>query len=62
MLVVVTHLGRAVDPTVSGWAYLTAGLIWAYLVLFSIAFGAWTAPAYAINAADPTEGPGATLR
>ena len=62
VLVVVTHLGSAIDPTVSGWAYLTAGLIWAYLVLFSIAFGAWTAPRYAINAADPTEGPGATLR
>jgi len=47
VLVVVTHLGRAVDPRVSGWAYITVGLIWAYLVLFTIGYGAWTAPRHA---------------
>lgn len=50
VLVVVTHLGRVVDPRVSGWAYITAGLIWAYLVLFTIGYGAWTAPRYAARA------------
>lgn len=44
VLVVVTHLGRMVDSRVSGWAYLTAGLVWAYLVLLTIGYGAWTAP------------------
>jgi hypothetical protein len=62
VLLVVTHLGRAVDPTVSVWAYLTAGIIWSYLVLFTIGYGAWTAPRYAERAADPTDVPGATLR
>ncbi|MBL8770097.1 MAG: hypothetical protein JNK30_01845 [Phenylobacterium sp.] len=44
LLVVLVHFGRIVDPRVSGWAYLTAGLIFAYLVLIAIAYGAWTAP------------------
>ena len=44
LLSVVTHLARVVDPTVGGWAYLTAGLIWGYLLLATIAYGAWTAP------------------
>lgn len=62
VLVVVTHLGRAADPTVSGWAYLTAGLIWSYLVLFTLGYGAWTAPRYALSIADTTEPPGAIRR
>ena len=57
VLVVVTHLGRAVDPKVSGWAYITAGLIWAYLVLFTIGYGAWTAPRHVQNGANPAELP-----
>ena len=62
LLIVVTHLAHVLDPTITGWAYLTAVIIWSYLAVFAIGYGAWTAPAYAINAADPTEGPGATLR
>ena len=63
VLVVVTHLGRGVDPTVSSWAYMTAGIIWSYLVLFSIGYGAWTAPAaYADSAAATNEDPGDTRR
>lgn len=44
LLVMVTHLGHAIDPRVSGWAYLTAQLLWAYLVMISIGYGAMTAP------------------
>jgi hypothetical protein len=44
LLVIFTHLGRALDPAVRGWAYLTAGIIWSYLVLIAIATGAWTRP------------------
>jgi hypothetical protein len=44
LLVIFTHLGRAVDPAVRTWAYLTAEVLWSYLVLFAIAFGAWTTP------------------
>jgi hypothetical protein len=47
LLLVVTHLGRVVDPRVSGWAYLTGGLVFAYLMLFAIGYGAWTAARYA---------------
>ena len=52
VLMVVTHLGRAVDPAVSGWAYITAGLVWAYLVLLTIGYGAWTAPRHGRRAAS----------
>ncbi|WP_309088240.1 hypothetical protein [Phenylobacterium sp.] len=44
LLSLVTHLARTVDPTVGGWAYITAQIIWGYLLVFSIGYGAWTAP------------------
>ena len=44
LLVMVTHVGHAVDSRVTGWAYLTAQLAWAYLVLLAIGYGAITAP------------------
>jgi hypothetical protein len=47
LLAVVTHIGRTLDTSVSGWAYLTAVLIWNYLTLFTIGYGAWTASANA---------------
>ena len=43
LLIVLTHFGRAADPRVSGWAYL---------LLLTIAYGAWTAPAHPPGAAD----------
>ena len=63
LLCVVTHLAHAVDRSVGGWAYITAGVIWSYLILFTIGYAAWTAPRYAVNAEEPTAlPPGATLR
>jgi hypothetical protein len=62
LLIVVTHLAHIVDPSISGWAYLTAGLIWSYLALFAIAYGAWTAPRYAVREAELAEPAGATRR
>lgn len=64
VLVVVTHLGRVVDSTISGWAYLTAALIWSYLGLLTIGYGAWTAPRrYAeIEAVDRHAAAGAPAR
>jgi hypothetical protein len=44
LLAVVTHVARMVDPTVGGWAYLTANIMWANLVLLSIVYASWTAP------------------
>lgn len=44
LLAVVTHVARSVDSSVTGWAYITAGIIWGYLVVFAVGYGAWTAP------------------
>ncbi len=44
LLIVVTHLAHAFDPSLSGWAYLTAGLLWSYLALFTVAYASWSAP------------------
>jgi len=39
LLEVVTHAASAVDRHLSAWAYITANVIWTYLVLGSIAVG-----------------------
>jgi len=64
LLVMVTHLGHAVDPRVTGWSYLTAQLLWAYLVIIAIGYGSWTAPRRYADIADEPESamPGATRR
>ena len=64
LLAVLTHVARALDSAVTGWAYLTAGIIWSYLVIAAIGYGAFTAPRrYAeIEAVEPMEAPGATRR
>lgn len=46
LLMVFTHIASILDAGVSGWAYLTANLIWSYLVLLTIGYAAWTAPAH----------------
>jgi hypothetical protein len=67
LLIVITHFGRTVDPSISSWAYLTAEIIWSYLILFTLAYAAWTAPRYAQIAEPPDDTPvdpaeGATRR
>lgn len=64
LLALVTHLASAADPTIGGWAYITAGIIWSYLILFAIGYGAITAPRrYAeIEALGPVAMPGAIRR
>jgi hypothetical protein len=63
LLAVVTHVARILDAGVSGWAYITAGVVWGYLVIFAIGYGSWTAPRrYAEIADDPENAPGATRR
>lgn len=44
LLAIVTHIANVVDPGVGGWAYFTAEIIWGYLLVLSIGYGAWTAP------------------
>ncbi len=47
LLLVVTHFASAADAAISGWAYKTAELIWSYMIVFTIAYAAWTAPRFA---------------
>ena len=46
LLALLTHLARALDPAISGWAYLTAERIWSYMILITLAYAAWTARAW----------------
>jgi hypothetical protein len=64
LLAVVTHLARTVDIHVNHWAYITAEIIWGYLLAFAIGYGAWTYPRAqpAANAAPAITDPGATRR
>ncbi|RAK67324.1 hypothetical protein [Phenylobacterium kunshanense] len=62
LLAVVTHLAHALDSTVSGWAYLTAALVFNYLTLLVVGYAAWTAPRYADTDDTPSAAPGATRR
>jgi hypothetical protein len=63
LLAVVTHLARALDPQVGGWSYLTVELIWSYMVIGTIGYGAWTAPQYyPAKTPTPTDAPVATRR
>lgn len=41
LLAVVTHSARMLDPTMGAWAYATAAVIWAHLVIISLAVGTW---------------------
>jgi hypothetical protein len=50
LLQLVTHLAHAIDPVVSGWSYQTASLIWSYMLLFSVGYGAVTTPGQPANA------------
>ncbi|RAK59482.1 hypothetical protein DJ021_06530 [Phenylobacterium hankyongense] len=60
LLAVLTHLARIVDAKVSGWAYITAEIIWGYLLAAAIGYGAWT---YRAASREPeSDAAGATRR
>ncbi|MCR5878058.1 hypothetical protein [Phenylobacterium sp. J367] len=63
LLAVVTHLARGLDPRVGGWAYITAEIIWGYLLAITIGLGAWKARERQLAAETPAiADPGATRR
>ena len=41
LLAVVTHMAIMADKGVRAWAYLTALILWSYMVLFSLAAGTY---------------------
>lgn len=43
LLAVMTHVAKFVDRDLQQWAYLTASVIWTYLLLAAIGVGAWNA-------------------
>jgi len=57
LLQLMTHVAHAVDPPVTGWSYITAELIWSYLLLFTVGYGAWTAPYYPLLPPDLAKEP-----
>jgi hypothetical protein len=44
LLAVATYFVRPAYPIVGGWTYVTVQLLWSYLLLVAIGYGAWTAP------------------
>ena len=43
LLGVMTHVAKMVDPALEQWAYITAGIIWTYLLMAALAVGTWNA-------------------
>jgi hypothetical protein len=41
LLAVLTHAAKLIDKGVAQWAYITAGVIWTYLVLLAMGIGTW---------------------
>jgi hypothetical protein len=39
LLAVMTHVAKLVDRGVAQWAYLTAGIIWTYLLMIALVVG-----------------------
>lgn len=64
LLAVITHVASTFDRHLSAWAYITAGVIWSYLLLGSIGIGTWNTwrGDHPAASADPITEPGATRR
>lgn len=43
LLAIVTHAIRLITPRNMAWSLVTAGVIWSYLVLFTLALATWLA-------------------
>lgn len=41
LLALITHIGIIADPGVRAWAYMTALILWSYLVLICLAVGSY---------------------
>lgn len=43
LLAIMTHVAKMMDAGLQQWAYITAGVIWTYLLLLALAVGTWNA-------------------
>jgi hypothetical protein len=41
LLGVMTHVAKLIDPLLQQWAYITAGIIWTYMLFAAILTGTW---------------------
>lgn len=41
LLAVLTHVAKMVDPDLGQWSYITAIVIWTYLLMFALGVGVW---------------------
>lgn len=59
LLLVANHVVKIAIPTIDGWTYLSCGIFFSYLGVFSVAYGAWTAPSWhqAQTGAEPEATP-----
>lgn len=40
-LIVLTHVAKVIDPGLGQWSYMTAIVIWTYLLLIALGVGVW---------------------
>lgn len=43
LLAIMTHVAKVMDAGLQQWAYITAGVIWTYLLLVALGVGTWNA-------------------
>ena len=41
LLVVLTHFAKMIDPNLGQWSYMTAIVIWTYLLMTALGVGVW---------------------
>lgn len=41
VLMVLTHVAKVIDPDLGQWSYMTAIVIWTYLLLIALGVGVW---------------------
>jgi len=64
-LAVIIHLARIADRSLGGWAYISAEILFGYMLAAAIGVGvvnAWRGGRYPAGAGEPMDDPGATLR
>ncbi|HEY2357984.1 MAG TPA: hypothetical protein VGH86_11075 [Phenylobacterium sp.] len=64
-LAVIIHLARIADKSLGGWAYISAEILFGYMLAAAIAIGTlntWRARRDSAMADDPAAGPSATRR
>ncbi|HEX2817784.1 MAG TPA: hypothetical protein VHN39_15435 [Phenylobacterium sp.] len=63
LLAILTHVAKDLDRQLGTWAYISAQIIWGYLLAITIGVGSWRHPVFQLATSDdPTADPGATRR